>query len=1423
MRLKLGRFKSDFGELFERITGYCAEEELSGCYVERAEVDLDTGEITLFIRSSNGVSVEEAGKDQEDFCRIASALLGGRVRLAHVSDQDDSSAEDGTVLDQGKSDSVLVNAIRSDRRMSNYLEHAQLTLTEDGLLITVDNTFTESRLLSKREDLRRTIAAVCGKPLRFSIEVSEKREVFPEAAAEEPVEETDREEPEHRSEKKPASSSGIIVGRKIAQPSVEIAAIEGATRDVVVAGEVFNIFYRKNRYALLTFNITDYTDSISCRITGEKAELLNASISEGDTVTVRGKVELDNRYDEEVIVIRDISSCEIPCREDLSEEKRVELHLHTKMSSLDSVVEIPRLFETLRRWGHKTVALTDHGVVQAIPEFYEEAAESGIKPIFGVEGYLINDIEPIFFNLEDRDRLIEELEYVVFDLETTGLHAASDEIIEIGAVKLRGNETVDEFHALVKPDTLPENNIKDMTGISETELTSAPAIKEVLPIFLRFCEGCVLVAHNATFDYRFVRAAVRSVMGEDWSHPYIDTLALSRAMLKTKSHKLDSVASYLNLGSFKHHRGLEDAKITARIFKRFVAMMKKRGIKTLRDMERLKEDRERRIQQAVNHVSILVATNEGLRNLYRLVTVSHTEFFYKKPRIPRSILAELREGLLVGSACISGELSRAYLSGSSMSELEEIAKFFDFIEVMPLDVIDESETEERLSRETLKKMYRDFYKVGRKLSIPVVMTGDVHFIEPRDAIYRAVINALQDYENFDQQPGIYLRTTEEMLYAALEIFEDKEIAREVVISNPQAIAARIEKIEPLKRKLSPPHIDGADEELKKLTQKNATRVYGDTLPEIVEKKLGKELNAIISNKYSVLYIIAQRMVEQSKKDGYEVGSRGSVGSSLAAFLMGITEVNPLPPHYCCEKCRYSEFFEEDRLGSGYDLPDKDCPECGTPLMKNGQNIPFETFMGFRGDKIPDIDLNFSGEYQERAHRFLEELFGKNHVFRAGTISTVAERTAYGFVRAYMEKKHVSLRRAEIDRLVRNVSGVRRTTGQHPGGLMVVPKDRDVHEFTPVQFPANDLNANTMTTHFAYEVIHDDLVKIDALGHDDPTFIKLLKDMTGIDPTTIPMNDEATLSVFSSLRALGLKPTDLGTEVGTLGIPEFGTPFVRGLLSETKPSRFSDLVRISGLSHGTNVWLNNARDLISSGKATLSEVISCRDDIMNLLILRGVEDSDAFRIMESVRKGKGISDEDIRLLKEHDTPEWLLNSCQQIKYLFPKAHAAAYVSMAFRVAYFKVHHPLEFYAAYFTLKGGDFDADLALEGIGEVKRELVRLKAEQDKNFRERSRETILEVIHEMMLRGFSFLSIDLEKSDALKFSKEGNNLRIPFCSLKNFGNKVAVAIKSEFQKKPFTSVEDLVKRTSISKTNVEVLRGYGALKGLPENDQITLF
>ncbi|MFW6121323.1 MAG: PolC-type DNA polymerase III, partial [Petrotogales bacterium] len=1078
------------------------------------------------------------------------------------------------------------------------------------------------------------------------------------------------------------------------------------------------------------------------------------------------------------------------------------------------------LFETLKRWGHDSVALTDHGVVQAIPEFFRKASKANIKPIYGMEGYMVNDSEPIVRYLDDESKKLEDTTYVVFDLETTGLDPVSDEIIEIGAVKMKNNKILDKFSTLVKPTKPLSEIVQNITGINEKDLDEVPSIHDVFQEFLDFCDGSILVAHNASFDYRFVRNAVKEIYSREWNPPYIDTLSLSKTLLKSKSYSLDNVVKRLKVGKFKHHRAMEDANVTAEVFKKLITMAKKRGITTVKELEKLRENMNIKSVRP-NHVSILAKNSEGLKNLYKIVTISHTEYFHGKPRIPKSVLNRYRDNLLIGSACVSGELAKAYIEGANESELKEIAKFFDYIEIMPLDVTAKGNEDGRISEDNLRNMYRTLYKIGKELNIPVVMTGDVHFLEPHDDFFRSVVQAAQDYPSFDNQPAVYLRTTEEMLEAARNIFDSEKIVKEIVVENTRKIADKIEKIIPIEGKLHPPIIEGADEQVKSITYENAYNIYGETLPAKIKKRIERELKAIIDHGYSVLYLIAHKMVKKSNEDGYVVGSRGSVGSSLVANLMGITEVNPLIPHYICPSCHY--FETPNDYDSGYDLPDKECPECGTKLKKDGQNIPFETFLGFKGDKVPDIDLNFSGEYQEKAHEFLENLFGKDHVFRAGTISTLAARTAYGFSRAYMEKSNKRLKRAEIDRVVLSLMGVRRTTGQHPGGLMIVPKDKEVHDFTPVQYPANDTSATIMTTHFAYEVIHDDLVKIDALGHDDPTFIRMLKDISGKDPMEIPMNDQKTLSIFSSLKSLGIDKRKLGIDVGTIGIPEFGTQFVQSMLQETRPSNFADLVRISGLSHGTDVWLNNARNWIGSKKASLSEVIACRDDIMNYLISKGIESLTAFKIMEKVRKGKGLSDKDIEIMEENNIPEWFVESCHRIKYLFPKAHAAAYVSMAFRVAYFKVHHPMPFYATYFTIKGSDFDVDYALCEPDEIKKELTNITIMQDKNVKDKNRETLLKAILEMKLRGFDFLPVDLEKSDPVKFLIEDDRLRIPFCRIKNFGIKAALSVAKERRKKPFTSIENLVSRTAINKTIVEVLRKYGTLKDLPEKEQITLF
>lgn len=1184
---------------------------------------------------------------------------------------------------------------------------------------------------------------------------------------------------------------------------------------VEVQGYVFEMKLRQGKRNTLLMYITDKIDSLLCMAFDKVANKLAAKISEGDRVLVSGNLTYDDSG-EPILSVRQARKIKLTERSDTNHEKRVELHAHSKMSDLDSVLDMESYVKTASDWGWEAIALTDHGNVQGIPSFYDLCKKHRIKPIFGLEAYLVNDSDPLLINY-DRDGLINEEQYVVVDIETTGLHPMTSEIIEIGAVRYKNGKTAEEFHSFIKPREKLSEFTQKLTGITQDMLSEAPDVEEVLPKFVEFVSDSVFVAHNAAFDYRFLRFWVDKTVDIKWSVAVLDTLGLSRVLLKLPSYSLDKIVAHLGLGPFKHHRALEDARITASVLRELLEMTQKKGLQRLKELDKL--GKTSIVKQAKPyHATILVQTREGLKNLYKIVSDAHVKYFHGVPRIPRSILSRHRNGLLVGTACISGEIIQEILQGADDSEIEDKLAFYDYIEIMPLDLLPKK-NDLGITRSRLKDIYRKLYKIGEKLSIPVVMTGDVHFLDPEDEKLRRVLQAPQSSREIEQ-PAAYLRTTEEMLNAAKEIFNDEKICKKIVIHFPKSIASSIKEIQPLEKKLHTPVIEGADDQIRNWTFQRAKELYGDPLPKIVEERLNRELKAIISHGFGVLYYIAKKMVDKSISDGYIVGSRGSVGSSLVAYLIGITEVNPLPPHYSCPDCKHTQFLIKNGYDSGFDLPPKQCPKCGSDLVRNGQDIPFETFLGLQGEKVPDIDLNFSGDYQEKAHKFIEKLFGREHVFRAGTINTIATRTAYGYVKAYEEKANRKLRRAESERLAKALTGVKRTTGQHPGGLMIIPNDHEVYDFTPIQYPANTKNSKVFTTHFEYESIHDDLVKIDALGHDNPTFLKILFNITGINPMDIPMDDPATLSIFSSVDALGIKADDLGMDVGTIGIPEFGTQFVRGMLMETRPKTFAELVRISGLSHGTDVWLNNARDWIRSKQATLSQVIACRDDIMNYLVKKGMDPAKAFRVMENVRKGKGLKEEEVTHLKELKVPEWFIQSCQKIKYLFPKAHAAAYVSMAFRIAYFKVHYPLAFYSAYFTLKGDEFDLEAALGGLEDAKRKLVALTSESENS---RAKETTLEVMIEMFLRGFSFLPVNLFKSDASQFLIEDGKLRIPFNKLPSLGNNVAKSIVLARKQKPFSSLEDLSKRSKLNKSHIEMFKSMVELENIPDSEQISLF
>ncbi len=1208
----------------------------------------------------------------------------------------------------------------------------------------------------------------------------------------------------------------VILGRDFKKIPIDldnVPTVEGSI--LVVKGQVFFKDYNE-KSNISTIFITDKKDSIVVKHFFDKGEILHKNIKVGDHIIAEGSLFYDNFMNDFAIKPFNLKKIKPELSvKDESEEKRVELHCHSNLSQMDGIMEVKDIIKRVKEWGQKAVAITDHGAIQNIPQFYDIATKEGIKPIFGLEGDVVDEYIDIINIFGNGEQSIKDTEYVVFDFETTGTQPDINEIIEIGAAKVKDGEIIDKFHSLIKPkENIPEITT-EITGITQEMLNDKPPIEEVLPKFLDFIEGAVLVAHNAIFDFRFLRSWVSKLYNRVFEQTYIDTLSMAKSLLTIKRFSLDKVVKALGLSDFNHHRADEDAHVTALVFIKLLDMASNRGIKRLSDLDKLKKfiDYKRIFAK---HMTILIKNKVGLKNSYKLVSNAHIKYFYVHPRILKSELEKMREGLLIGSGCENGELSDAFIRGATKDELKEIAKFFDYLEIMPIDTV---ETRDDLSKERIIEMYRTIYEIGKELDKPVVMVSNAHYLDKEDMKFRHALKVADKKKVY--YSNRHMRTTDEMLKNAMEIFEDEAVAKQIVIDNPNLIAEKIEDIVPLKKKLNPPNIENADTEVREKTYKKAHEIYGEKLPEIIEKRIERELDSIIKHGYAVLYLMAERIVKKSNEDGYLVGSRGSVGSSLVAYLMGITEVNPMPPHYICPKCKKSIFFTEGEYGSGYDLPDKICDDCNEKMIKNGQDILFETFMGFEGDKVPDIDLNFSGEYQSRAHKYVEKMFGEDHVFKAGTISTVAEKTALEYARKYAETTDF-VRQCEQQRIANAITGVKRTTGQHPGGLMIVPKEFEVFDFTPIQYPANDTKSDIQTTHFDYHVIHDDLVKLDALGHDDPTFIKMLEDLTGIDALKIPMDDKETMSIFSSTKALKIDlKSELDTTVGALGIPEFGTNFVRRMLEDTKPSTFAELVRISGLSHGTNVWTGNAKNIIDRGDATLNEVISCRDDIMNYLIHKGADPKKSFFIMEKVRKGKSLSEEDEKLMKDLNVPKWFLDSCKIITYLFPKAHAAAYVSMAFRIAWFKVHKPLAFYATYFSVKGDEFNLPVILKGKNSIKRRLMEIKGERDiKLKRER---TVLEIAYEMILRGYKFYNVDLYKSHSKNFLIQNNGLLIPFITVPNLGEKAAESIIEDRKNGKFQSIEELVARTNVNKSNTEVLKELGILNGLPDKNQMSLF
>ena len=1238
-------------------------------------------------------------------------------------------------------------------------------------------------------------------------------EAVPEAPEPEKKEETD-----------------VIYGKEIKDEVIPISEIPMDAKFVTLQGDIIFLDSRevKNEKTMVKFYLADESDAFTCKafFPNKKFAEIKGDLKAGKShVKIKGRFQYDSFDKENVIMVNDINKAKKkPGRMDNASEKRVELHMHTKMSSMDAMTDASVLVKNAIAWGHKAVAITDHGNVQAFPEAYHAAGDK-IKILYGVECYLVNDSAEITTNTKSAPL---NGEYVVFDLETTGLSPNTEAITEIGAVKIKDGRITDSFNEFVNPGKPIPAKITELTGITDEMVADAPAIDVMLPRFFEFIGDAVLVAHNASFDTSFIKKAAKD-LGMEYNFCCIDTLELARALVKgTKNYKLDTLTKHFNVKLENHHRACDDALATGHVFLKLMAKLEDMNISDVDQINTALAGQVDIKSLKTYHCIILVQCQEGMRNLYNIISKSHLEFFHKRPRVPKSLIQQYREGLIIGSACEAGELYNAILEnpyGADLNELNKIIDFYDYLEIQPLGNNNFLLRDNRLeSVEDLKYINKLIIELGKRKNKLTVATCDVHFLNPDDEVFRRILQAGQGYGDADVQPPLYFRTTEEMLREFDYLGE--ELAKEVVITNPNIIADMIDVVKPVPDDKAPPEIPGSDEELRKLTYDKAMSIYGEDLPEIVKERIDIELNSIISNGYAVLYIIAQKLVWKSNSDGYLVGSRGSVGSSLVAFMSGITEVNSLPPHYVCPKCKYNEFFNDGSVGCGYDMPDKACPVCGEMLIKDGHDIPFQTFLGFYGDKEPDIDLNFSGDYQPRAHKYIEELFGTGHVFRAGTIGTVAEKTAYGYVMKYYEEKGMHVSPAQAQRLLMGCTGVKRTTGQHPGGIIVVPKTRDVHEFSPIQHPADDVNSDIITLHFDYHSIDQNLLKLDILGHDDPTAIRMLEDLTGLNAHDIRMDDQKTMSLFTSTEALGVTPEQINSPVGTYAVPEFGTKFVRQMLVDTQPTTFSELVRISGLSHGTDVWLNNAQTLIKEGKTTLSKAICTRDDIMVYLIYCGVEKGLAFKIMESVRKGKGLTPDFEAAMRENNVPDWYIGSCKKIKYMFPKAHAVAYVTMAVRIAYYKVYYPMEFYCTYFTVRADEFDAELMANGMEEAQKNMKMLEAkirDKQSTAKDENLVTILEVAIEMYARGLNFLPMDLEKSHSYKFIPTPEGIIPPLNALAGLGTNAAKSIVEAREEAPFASVEDLCKRAKVTKTIRELMRSRGMFKNLPESDQVTFF
>ncbi|MBP3375291.1 MAG: PolC-type DNA polymerase III [Clostridia bacterium] len=1232
------------------------------------------------------------------------------------------------------------------------------------------------------------------------------------------------------------SEPEYVIGEPFVVNPISIAQITSPQRNIVIIGTVFDYTAEPNRSGdkmNISFSITDQTSSVEvkCFVPIAEADEISSNISNGAVLALKGYAKKELRKDKTEgtdfqFYFNNVAKIKKLKREDNAPVKRVELHLHTNMSHMDALIPPDVAVKQAKAWGHPAVAITDHGTAQGYQEAMLASEKVGQKVIYGVEAYFVNDTAGAIYGTYNEDF---DAETIVFDIETTGLSVQNCRITEIGAVKIRDGEIIDTFNTFVNPEIPIPEDIVELTSITNEMVADAPKIKDALEDFFRFIDGGkkLLVAHNANFDTGFIRYAAEEC-GMEFTNPYLDTVALSRYINPSlKKHKLDSLAEYYSLGDFNHHRACDDAAMLAAIYFKMIESMREQDIKSFEQLKRDMSANSNPLSLKPYHQIILVKNKVGLKNLYKLISYGFLKYYKRHPRIPKTELEKHREGLIIGSACEAGELFTAILENKPEAEIEEIVNFYDYLEIQPISnnrflIADEKAKDD----EDLRNFNRRIVELGEKYNKPVVATCDAHFLNDEDELYRKILLAGQKFKDFDKESHIYYRTTEEMLEEFSYLGEEK--AYEVVVKNTNMINDMIDSdIRPFPKGTFTPAMEGAEDDLTRICYERAKSMYGDPLPELVAQRLDKELTSIIKNGFAVLYMIALKLVWYSESQGYLVGSRGSVGSSFVASMAGISEVNPLPPHYWCPNCQYNDFSNPDKAGSGFDLPDRNCPRCGAKLNADGHHIPFETFLGFHGDKSPDIDLNFSGEVQGKVHKYTEELFGAENVFRAGTVGTLADKTAYGYVMKYLEEKGISLPRAEVNRIVSNCVGVKRSTGQHPGGIVVVPKEYEIYDFCPVQHPADDPNSDIVTTHFTFEYLHDTLLKLDELGHDIPTKYKYLEKYSNTSVMDVAMNDPSIYELFASTRPLGVTPDDIGANIGTFGLPEFGTKFVMGMVEEAKPKSFSDLLQISGLSHGTDVWLGNAQELIKNGTCDISHVIGCRDNIMNDLIAYGVEKSLSFKIMEAVRKGKGLTPDFEAAMRAANVPEWYMDSCKKIKYMFPKAHAAAYVMSAIRLGWYKVHIPLAFYCAMFTVAPGGFDAAIVMGGRQKVRATIqdIEQRNREKKEVTPKELQSIptLQLINEAMARGIKFLPINIVKSEASAFVPENGAIRMPFSALSGLGDNAAANIIEARAEEPFFSVEDLQIRAKLTKSVIEVLRANKVLEGLDETDQLSFF